>query len=156
MERTAPAGGHLGPAGRESQERQGSHIAIGERTQAILATVPRWRDGDFVFGRRAGFQAWAVNKRRLNQRSGVENWRHHDLRRTVASLLGEVIGTAPHIVSEILGHARPGMLNVYNKADYRRQVAVALQAWASHVTALAQGEETKKIIPLRSLEVAKL
>jgi integrase len=135
--------------GERTKNGKAHTLPLPEEAWSILATVPRWRDGDFVFGRTAGFQAWSPHKRRLDQRSGVKDWRLHDLRRSTASHSGEVIGTAPHIVAEILGHARPGVTgSVYNKADYRRQVAVALQAWASHLMALIEGEQ-RKIVPLR-------
>jgi integrase len=123
-------------------------LPLPELAWSIIAEIPRWQNGTFVFGRMRGFTSWAFQKHAFDQRAGIKPWRLHDLRRTTASGLGE-LGTLPHIVSEILGHARPGVTGaVYNKADYSRQVAVALERWADHVRSLIEGGE-RKVIPLR-------
>jgi integrase len=124
-------------------------LPLPDMARAILAEVPRWHDGAFVFGRTAGFQAWAKSKRALDQRADVAPFVVHDIRRSVATHMNE-IGVQPHIVSEVLGHARPGVTGtVYNKATYSRDIAVALERWADHIRALVEGGE-RQIIPLRS------
>jgi integrase len=117
----------------------------------IIATVPRWRDGTFLFGKRAGFSPWPVCKRALDQRAGVRGWVIHDLRRTTATGMAEA-GILPHVVESALNHVsghKAGIGGVYNKARYSEQVKAALTLWADHVRSLVEGSE-RKIVPLRS------
>ena len=95
-----------------------------------------------------GFGAWATNKRALDARAGVANWTHHDIRRSVATHMGDM-GVSPHVVEAILGH-RTGsrVARTYNRAAYLNDMRVALAAWADHLQSLIAGAE-RKIIPLR-------
>src|SRR5262249_3244747 len=47
---------------------------------------------------------WDREPKRLHVLSGPGGWHRHDLRRTVATMLGD-LGFAPHVVSVVLGHA---------------------------------------------------
>jgi integrase len=127
-------------------------LPLPEMAWSILADVPHWRDGAFVFGQRAGFQAWAVGKQALDRRLDIAPWVVHDIRRSVATGMNE-IGIQPHIVEAILNHAtfRKGVAAIYNRASYERDMRTALALWADHVRALVEGEERKIIpYPLRS------
>jgi integrase len=114
----------------------------------IIATVPQWRDGEFLFGRRSGHSGWAQDKDALDQRAGVAEWHLHDIRRSVATGMAE-IGVQPHIVEAILNHAtfRKGVASIYNKATYGREMKAALAMWADHVRSLVEGGE-RKIVQL--------
>ena len=68
-------------------------------------------------------------------------WTVHDIRRSVASGMGD-IGVAPHIVEIILAHRsgfRRGVAGVYNKSGYEKEVRAALLLWSGHVQALVEG-----------------
>ena len=62
--------------------------------------------------------------------------RAHDLRRTVATNLGE-LGTAPHIISAVLNHTDGSITAVYNRFKYDAEKQVALHKWAERVLAWA-------------------
>jgi integrase len=116
----------------------------------IIASVPAWQGRDFLFGRRAGFGAWAINKRALDQRAGIANFHLHDIRRSVATGMAE-IGVQPHVIEAVLNHAsghKGGIAGIYNKATYEREMKAALAVWADHVRSLVEGGE-RKIVPLR-------
>jgi integrase len=121
---------------------------------AIIKAVPRWANRDQLFGTRAqaGFTEWDRGKRALDARAGVETeWRVHDLRRTVATRMGD-IGVLPHVIEAALNHrsgAKRGVAGIYNKSPYQREVATALQLWSEYVTALVEGRENK-VIPLQA------
>jgi integrase len=124
-------------------------MPLASEAWAILATVPRWRDGAFVFGRKAGFQAWSLNKRLLDHRVDLAPWVIHDIRRSVATGMAE-IGILPHVIEAVLSHVsghKAGIAGVYNKASYEREMKSALALWADHVRSLVEGSE-RKIIPL--------
>jgi integrase len=106
---------------------------------AAMSLLPP-RRGAFVFGLRGGFSEWSVAKARLDERSGVRNWRLHDLRRTAATMMADRLGIFPHIIETILNHNgghRAGEAGIYNRARYSAEVRDALCRWADHVERIA-------------------
>jgi integrase len=75
-------------------------------------------------------------------------WRVHDLRRTGVTTLA-ALGFDSIVVDKLLAH-QPGKLRgvagVYQRHDFARERAAALDAWAAHVT----GTGMDNVIPLRS------
>jgi integrase len=115
--------------------------------RAILDTVPRMATRDQLFGQRSekGFAGWDKLKQSLDKGSGVTGWRLHDLRRSVASKMGD-LGIMPHVIEAVLGHHggfRSGVAGVYNKSAYEREMRAALVLWADHVHTLVEGTERK-------------
>jgi hypothetical protein len=112
-----------------------------------------------VFGRHPAkpFSGWGVSKAGLDRRiqaAGyrLEPWRLHDLRRSLSTAMHEQLGVAPHIVEAVLNHVsghKAGVAGVYNRADYQREVRIALTRWADHVLAVVEGWE-RKVVALRS------
>jgi integrase len=97
----------------------------------------------------SGFSGWSGCKSRLDktissnrlargQTEEMPGWRLHDLRRTIATRLSEM-GTAPHIVAELLGHVghhKSGVAGVYNRARYDRDKLDALISWERRLLGL--------------------
>jgi integrase len=111
------------------------------------------QDGEFLFGQR-GFNGWSKHKAALDLRLGesVGPWVHHDLRRSVATHLGDLGFAQPHVVECILNHAggfRAGVRGTYNRAAYANEVRAALLSWSSHVESLVEGKSAK-VVPLRA------
>jgi integrase len=128
-------------------------IFLSTQMKALLRAQPRLKGTDLVFpGERGSFSGWSKSKARLDRRSGVAGWSLHDLRRTVATQMGE-LGVAPHVVEAVLNHAsghRAGVAGVYNRARYANETRQALAAWGAHVEALVNGRETEaNVTPLR-------
>ena len=66
--------------------------------------------------------------------------------------MGERLGIAPHVVEAILNHIsghKGGVAGVYNKATYEKEKRAALDLWADHVMALAEGRNAN-VVPLRA------
>ena len=112
----------------------------------IIKAVPRQAGRDHLFGARShrGFSAWDKCKRALDARVGFDNWRLHDLRRTLSTRLHD-LGVAPHVVEQVLNHQahRGSVGGVYNKSKYEREVRAALALWSDHVRTLVEGGERK-------------
>ena len=108
----------------------------------IIDTVPQMASRDQLFGQRShGFTAWVQGKRALDERSGVQDWTVHDLRRTVATKMAD-IGVQPHIIEQILNHQsghKAGPAGIYNRSSYEREVKAALAQWHDHLLALIAG-----------------
>lgn len=122
----------------------------------IITGVPRVVDRDTLFGDRAdsGLTGWARPKAALDARLGdrVMPWTLHDLRRTLATRLCD-LGTAPHVVEQILNHQsghRAGVVGIYNRSSYANEVRSALALWADHVRTLVEGGE-RKVVPMRQV-----
>jgi integrase len=134
-----------------SAERSKNHrshtLPLPPMAWEIIASVPRWRDGEYLFGQRAGFGVWATHKRALDQRANIAPWVLHDIRRSVATGMAE-IGIQPHIIEATLNHVsghKSGIAGVYNKATYEREMRAALALWADHVRSLVEGGARKVI-----------
>jgi integrase len=74
------------------------------------------------------------------EKTGVTGWSAHALRRTAATLAGE-IGAPPHIVSVMLGHTNVGgqLIAGYNQSRYRREHAEVLQKLADYLDGIEEG-----------------
>lgn len=113
----------------------------------IDAWVERGAFPDHLFSGK-GFKAWAINKSALDRRCTIGPWVLHDLRRSVATHLGDM-GVAPHTIEAILGHQTGSRVaRTYNRSAYLNEMRIALATWASRLDALIDGGE-RKIIPLR-------
>jgi integrase len=88
-------------------------------------------------------------KARADTLSGVTGWRLHDLRRTMATGLAR-LGTAPHVVSEILNHAPAGITRqVYDRYSYEREVGEALERWAAYLQGIIDGGA--EVVPIKKV-----
>jgi integrase len=79
------------------------------------------------------FNNWAACKARLDERSGVANWRLHDLRRTWATVAADELDIQPHIIESVLAHATGSQVaRIYNRARYlepMRRALLAFEEW---------------------------
>ena len=78
-------------------------------------------------------------------------WRLHDLRRTGVSKLA-LLGFDFIVADMLLAH-QPGKLRgvagIYQRHDFAKERARALDAWAAHVTRSALGEPEANVVALR-------
>lgn len=85
---------------------------------------------DLVFVGQKGGQLdnWDRWLKTSARKSGIRGWSAHALRRTTATLAGD-LGAPPHVVSVILGHANLGgqLVAGYNKSRYEAEHAKVLQ-----------------------------
>ena len=92
-------------------------------------------------------RARAAAAKRGNDPEPMTAWRVHDLRRTGVTILA-ALGFDSIVVDKILAH-QPGRLRgvagIYQRHDFLRERAAAVDAWAAHVT----GAATDNVIPLR-------
>jgi integrase len=111
----------------------------------ILDSIPN--QGDFLFGRKNGFTGWSIGKAALDERLDIPKWVHHDIRRSVATGMGN-IKILPHVVEQILNHksgSKAGVAGIYNKSPYEREVKAAMALWSDHIESIVEGGERKVI-----------
>ena len=123
------------PAER-SKNRQAHEVPLSSPALMLLQSRLRDDKRDLVFGIGKGpFSGWSKAKARLDTRSGVQDWRLHDLRRTVVTGMAET-GIQPHIIESVVNHIsghKAGVAGVYNRATYSSEKRSAMAAWADHV-----------------------
>jgi integrase len=92
---------------------------------------------------------WDRETKALQEASGTEGWTRHDLRRTGATMLGEM-GELPDIIEAALNHVsiRSPLAATYNRSRYRPQVGAALQRLADALDGIEAG--AAKVMPLRA------
>jgi integrase len=87
---------------------------------------------------------WDRETKRLYRLSNTAGWHRHDLRRSVATLLGD-LGFPPHVISVVLGHAHiaAGATAIYARSRYQREHADALNALAAEIARIVDGGSGK-------------
>ncbi len=76
------------------------------------------------------------------KRANVTGFRLHDIRRTAASIMGQ-LNVAPHVIEAILNHKSgiiSGIAAIYNKYGYDREKAVGLRQYGEHIEALIRNK----------------
>jgi integrase len=113
----------------------------------ILKRIPKPHHGDYLLsstGGRVPIQGVAKYFRtRLRDAmmalTGVKfskSFSSHDLRRTVATRLAEVLGDqGDKLVKRVLGHSDGSVTAIYNRYAYVREMRRVLEVWASDLTA---------------------
>jgi integrase len=83
---------------------------------------------------------WDRETKAVMEASQTEGWTRHDLRRTGATMLGEM-GELPDIIEAALNHVaiRSQLAATYNRSRYRPQVAAALQRLADALDGIEAG-----------------
>lgn len=69
----------------------------------------------------------------------ASGWRLHDLRRTGVTTMAR-LGIGPHVADKVLNHtegAISGVAAVYQRHEFLKERAAALDAWAGHVLSVA-------------------
>lgn len=82
------------------------------------------------------FNNWTDSKARFDADCGVE-FRHHDLRRTLATKLAGM-GVSVVVIERILGHTQGGVHFTYNRHTYLAEAKAALLLYEAHIRTLAE------------------
>jgi integrase len=122
------------PKARTKNAKQHT-VHLSARAIAVLKRMKK--QGPFVFSVHGTtpFQGFSLAKRKLDDMSGVKNWRLHDLRRTCVSGMAR-LGIPPHVADKILNHQSgtiSGVAAVYQRHDFLDERNGALERWGTHV-----------------------
>jgi integrase len=124
----------------ETKAGRGHRLPLPRQAVALLRTLGPGEPGALVFrtaAKRGGegrLVNWDREAKRLMRETGTSGWTRHDLRRTGATLLGE-LGVEPHVVEAALNHAaiHSRLAATYNQARYLPAVRTALQRLADRL-----------------------
>ena len=140
-------------AGARTKNGLPHSIPLSPAAVTILENLPRINKSDYIFTIDGAkhVSGWSRAKARLDKDAGIEPWRIHDLRRTVATGL-QKLRTPLQVTEAVLGHiagSRAGIVGVYQRHDYADEKRVALEAWAGHIEALL-GKGANNVVRLSS------
>jgi integrase len=131
----------------ERTKNKRKHIVpLSKPAQTILIAQPRG-DDEFVFRRnKKVIASWDEHKKMLDRAliehgHHLEPWVWHDLRRSVATHMGEM-GTEPHVIEAVLNHtsgSRAGVAGTYNRSKLEEPKRQVLAAWAEVLMAHVEG-----------------
>ena len=108
-------------------------VPLSDLALEALKTCPRTEGRDCIFAtrRETAFSGWSKAKHQLDAQCGVQDWRLHDLRRTVATGM-QAAGVLPHVVAAILNHSTAGLFGVtaiYLRDRQEQAKRAAMDAW---------------------------
>ncbi|MGA7452412.1 MAG: tyrosine-type recombinase/integrase [Rhodoplanes sp.] len=126
-------------------------VHLAEQSMAVLKHADQ--RGQYVFSQFGikPFNEFSRAKRRLDQLSGVTEWRLHDLRRTCVSGMAR-LGVAPHVADKILNHqsgAISGVAAVYQRHQFLIERRQALDLWGAHIERITSKAEEDVRVSLR-------
>jgi integrase len=99
---------------------------------ALLAGQRRINEFVFTADGRGPIGGFSKGKATFDKSCGVTGWTLHDLRRTARSLMSRA-GVNSDIAERCLGHVIPGVRGVYDRHQYRQEMAHAYEALAAQL-----------------------
>jgi integrase len=139
-----------------------THIVhLSESARGILRGLDRVAGNSCVFaGRSVGGSIAAFSSIKVaidgalgEAECSLPDWRFHDFRRAGVTALASM-GFPPHVCDRILNHVTgviQGVAAVYQRHEFSAERKAALDAWATHVLAAAEGRQPgSNVTPLRS------
>jgi integrase len=137
--------------GERTKNAERHTVPLSRQAIALLRTLDPGSAGELVFRTFTGgpISNWDRETKVLQEASGTERWTRHDLRRTGATMLGEM-GELPDIIAAALNHVsiHSPLAATYNRSRYRPQVAAALQRLANALDGIEAG--VAKVVPLHA------
>jgi integrase len=119
-------------------------VPLSRQARALLENLGPGKPVDpvFVGGRGAKLANWPRWSAQLAKETGIASVTPHALRRTTATLAGD-LGCAPHVISAFLGHRAIGgsMIADYNKSRFTPEVADILQRVGDLLASLEAGQD---------------
>jgi integrase len=106
----------------------------------------------FTTTKRRPVSGMSKMKARLDRLAGLEEeWKLHDLRRTMATGL-QKLGVALPVTEAVLNHvsgSRSGIVGVYQRHDYAKEKRAAMERWGRRVEAIIEGRQEETVVPMR-------
>ena len=127
------------PSRRRRRAAADHVVPLSRQARALLETLEQGKEADLVFvgGRGSKLTNWPRWSAQLEMKLDVASVTPHALRRTAATMAGD-LGWAPHVISALLGHRAIGgsLIAGYNQSRFTREVADALQQVGDLLTSI--------------------
>jgi integrase len=142
------------PANRSKSKRE-QLVPLTTAVRDIIAAQPRGGDGNFIFSAtngRTSYAGWRRGAGTLSNAAGLdEPWVLHDLRRSIATGMGELLDIDEGIIARALGHSartRMGVTARYERSTRLEQLREALDAWTKLLLDRVAADEGRNVIAL--------
>jgi len=125
-------------------------VHLSEPAIAVISSVPKIGGYVFTSNGKTPFSGFSKSKKRLDELSGVTEWRLHDIRRTVVSVMAQ-LGIAPHVADKILNHQSgtiSGVAAVYQRHEFLEERKTALDAWGNYVQSLLERNDMDNVVSI--------
>ena len=113
-----------------------------------MVEASRAQETSLIFKSTSGTELgnWSRWLREIIKLTGVCDWSAHALRRTSATLAGD-LGAPPHVISVVLGHSNVGgqLVAGYNHSAYSSEHKDILQRVADKLEEIESGKRYLKI-----------
>ena len=116
----------------DTKNKQPHIIPLPNQAQRLVDQLIEKEDNFLIKSGRNGdrpVNGFSKAKLQMDRLSGVENWKFHDLRRTVATNLTK-LGIDRLILQKIINHSERGVTQIYDRYSYMDEKREALQKWA--------------------------
>lgn len=129
---------------RQTKNGQPHVVPLPRQAEDLLTALSpeKPKAGALIFATETGgaLGNWDRETKKLQATSATKYWTRHDLRRTGATMLGDM-GELPDIIEAALNHAaiRSTLAATYNRSRYRPQVAEALQRLGDALEGIERG-----------------
>ena len=138
------------PSSRTKNEKPHT-VHLSDQAAAVVSDISGI--GSFVFtsNGKTPFSGFSKSKKRLDELSGVSEWRLHDIRRTVTSGMAQ-LGIRPHIADKILNHQSgtiSGVAAVYQRHKFLKERKTALNAWGNYVQSLLDKTDRDNVVNIQ-------
>ena len=124
----------------DTKNKQPHIIPLPNQAQRLVDQLIE-KEGNFLIksGRNGDrpVNGFSKAKLQMDRLSGVQNWKFHDLRRTVATNLTK-LGIDRLILQKIINHAERGVTQIYDRYSYMDEKREALQKWADRLDEITQ------------------
>jgi integrase len=139
--------------GERTKNKREHHVPLSKTAMAVLADALKRESRDLIFTTTGSTPVSGLSKmkQRLDGKVQLkEEWRLHDLRRTMATGL-QRLGVALPVTEAVLNHvsgSRGGIVGLYQRHDYAEEKRKAIEGWSHFVDALVAGK-TRVVVPLK-------
>jgi integrase len=132
------------PSRRRRRPAADHIVPLSRQARVLLEMLGPGKPADLIFvgGRGAKLTNWPRWSAQLEKEIGVASVTPHALRRTTATLAGD-LGCAPHVISALLGHRAIGgsLIAGYNKSRFTPEVAETLQRVGDLLASIEAGHD---------------
>jgi len=120
-------------------------IPLTAATLALLATLPRFNEGDCLFSINNGVSPVTFRSKAKGMIDdaipGVTGWCIHDLRRTMrTNISDESLGISFEVAEAMVAHKKKGLNAVYNMYEYRDEKRAGFEAWHAKLDRIVNNE----------------
>ena len=140
------------PAEKNKSQRA-QLVPLSKGALSILEALPQLSDYVFTTNGETPVNGFGKAKVKLDQflssrGETIENWRFHDLRRSVATHMVR-LGVSEPVVSRVLNHAAQGVTGKhYALHTYAREKRHALDLWANEIERAVYGERSGNVVQI--------